>query len=540
MDLKKEIKDKKIKHVEQNIIYFYLKNKKINYNNQCIISDFLSDHVIDESFEVFSSMIENVNDMSKEFENLINLKTKKENGSIYTPYFIVEQMKNLSTISKNSLILEPSVGGGIFIFEILLYFKSVLNKSIKASLKENIYMNDIDLDSIQRLQVLIAIYALENEENINYSDLNITNFDFIEKDFDHFYSDFKFDLVIGNPPYLSLEKGFLKEDIERYKREYHSIFKVYDIFGIFIEKSIRFLDKNGELIFIVPATLFTNDSFEKLRLLMLSKNIEQCLHLGDKVFENAVVPSCIFKLSNKKQQDKITLKYDNKYCSSNIDDIIGDKNSLRLGIDYEFNKEIIKYKKNKSNTTLGNIVDIKEAIKTGNDKKFINNEFSEGFKPLVKGRDINPLAIKQKLYLNYIKEELSRPLTESFFEQNKIFIRRVSNKIIAAYDNKFLYATHTLYCAFQHKNKDSVVLSEEDLELITILLNSYFYSKMYITLFPFKGTVFPEIRTTKLRQLVFPSIPIIRDNKNDIDKCVVDGVILQDELEKIIKVMLNK
>ena len=68
-----------------------------------------------------------------------------------------------------------------------------------------------------------------------YENINITNFNFTSKDFDKFYKDKFFDLIIGNPPYLSLEKGFLKNEIEDYKKEFATIFKVYDIFGIFIE-----------------------------------------------------------------------------------------------------------------------------------------------------------------------------------------------------------------------------------------------------------------------------------------------------------------
>jgi hypothetical protein len=395
-------------------------------------------------------------------------------------------------------------------------------------------MNDIDEEVVSRIPLLLAIWGLENNENIEKENINITNFDFISKDFDIFYQDIKFDLIIGNPPYLSLEKGFLKEDIEEYKKEFESIFKVYDIFGIFIEKSLRFLNTNGNLCYIVPSTLFTNDSFEKLRKLMIKYNIKDCLFLGDKVFDNAVVPACIFNIENSKQES-INIEFgDSEKLIVSLSEILGDKSSFRIGIDYEFNKEIINYQKNENNTTLGDLLDIKEAIKTGNDKRFIHEEKADNLIRLVKGKHVKPLVINQKLYLDYNTKEINRPLSPEFFEKDKIFIRRVSNKIIAAFDDTNLYATHTLYCAFDKNNE----LTKEDYKLLEIILNSEFYTKMYVTLFPFKGNIFPEIRPTKLKQLIFPKMEKIRENSIEINNCVSNLKIDQLLLSNIIISML--
>ncbi len=78
-----------------------------------------------------------------------------------------------------------------------------------------------------------------------------------------------FDIVIGNPPYInainlkanspSIRKNILESG------QYLTLFKKWDIYIVFIEKSIQILSKKGISSMIVPYSL-TNQSYETVQL----------------------------------------------------------------------------------------------------------------------------------------------------------------------------------------------------------------------------------------------------------------------------------
>ncbi len=121
----------------------------------------------------------------------------------------------------------------------------------------------------------------------------------------------KFDLVIGNPPYIDSET-MVKENQEL-RDFYTSIYKTargnWDLFIIFIERGINFLNKTGNLSFIVPNKLIGAKYSESLREYMLQKNIKYIRDYSDvKVFKEASVYPIVFQISNASQdKSSVTL-----------------------------------------------------------------------------------------------------------------------------------------------------------------------------------------------------------------------------------------
>lgn len=97
---------------------------------------------------------------------------------------------------------------------------------------------------------------------------------------------------------------------------------------------------------------------------------------------------------------------------------------------------------------LFDVLDIRQAIKTGNDKTYISTEkLNDNYKPILRGKDVNRYKIADpKLYVNYGKH-LACPRNPDIFEQPKILIREAGSKITASYDEDNYYIMSSLYNA---------------------------------------------------------------------------------------------
>jgi len=100
----------------------------------------------------------------------------------------------------------------------------------------------------------------------------------------------KFDFVVGNPPYVRMER--IAEDERRYYMENYESGKVLrpDLYILFMERGITWLKDKGKLGYIVQNKFLALDNGTKLRELILSRCcIEQIVDVSNvKVFAESV------------------------------------------------------------------------------------------------------------------------------------------------------------------------------------------------------------------------------------------------------------
>ena len=124
---------------------------------------------------------------------------------------------------------------------------------------------------------------------------------------DVFYGDnLGFDTVIGNPPYIQLQKLKGNPIQQVYKNQN---FKTYDsngdIYGLFYEKGIKLLKQNGHLCFITSNKWMRAVYGEKLRLFFIKYNPIKLIDLGPSVFESVMVDTNILIIQKKQNQRKL-------------------------------------------------------------------------------------------------------------------------------------------------------------------------------------------------------------------------------------------
>lgn len=108
-----------------------------------------------------------------------------------------------------------------------------------------------------------------------------------------------FDIVIGNPPYVQLQK-FKGSSLQKLYKEQNFVTydSMGDIYGLFYEKGISLLKDNGHLCLITSNKWMRAGYGEKLRRYFSELNPKVLIDLGSGVFNSATVSTNILLIEN--------------------------------------------------------------------------------------------------------------------------------------------------------------------------------------------------------------------------------------------------
>ncbi len=144
-----------------------------------------------------------------------------------------------------------------------------------------------------------GFYSTEDVTDLtSWNPFNNTPAEFFDPEW--MFGESGFDLVIGNPPYIQLQKngGELGKQFENLGFE--TFAKTGDIYQLFYEKSVNLLSTNGISCFITSNKWMRAGYGEKLRKFFLTKTKPIILFdLGGDVFESATVYSNILICQKK-------------------------------------------------------------------------------------------------------------------------------------------------------------------------------------------------------------------------------------------------
>ena len=206
---------------------------------------------------------------------------KNKYGQYFTIGVIADFMVSMITHSKNSKVLEPSCGKGIF-----------LDKLVEHKFQD------------------ISAYEIDTTLGAKYDFIKFASFLSVP-------TTEQYDVVIGNPPYIRWKniEPELKAELETndlWNKYFNSL---CDYLFIFILKSIEHLRENGELIFICTEYWMNTTHSISLRNYMCEHGyIDEIYHFKEApLFEKVTASFVIFKfIKTKKQKDYIKLYKYNK------------------------------------------------------------------------------------------------------------------------------------------------------------------------------------------------------------------------------------
>lgn len=207
----------------------------------------------------------------------------KETGSYYTPNKLAQEMVEfILKRHEGKELLEPSAGDGSFF----------CNQMLK----------NFNVDSIE----LIEEKARYIKETYNVNSIHI---DFLKY---CFQSKKKYDIVIGNPPYVN--KKLLSEKQVNMSRKLYNEFNLVsntfnNLWAAFILGAIKLLKDTGAIFFILPFEFLQVDYSIAIRnLLEIKFNNIEIFVFKDKVFKDIQQQVCLVHLSNSEIKPYIEYK----------------------------------------------------------------------------------------------------------------------------------------------------------------------------------------------------------------------------------------
>jgi type I restriction-modification system DNA methylase subunit len=332
-----------------------------------------------------------------------------------------------------------------------------------------------------------------------------------------------FDLVIGNPPYVQLSMmDYFNADINSYvSSHYSSSMARLNTFGFFIERALRtILRENGYLSYIVPNTLLSQEYYRDLRRQMLQFDLRNITTYSYPVFADAVVETVVFllrKTATKGNKLSVTT-CDNHLMTYSRREVPQDtyltthNNAFLLNVDPSVLQ--LRAKLESERPRLQDLVHINQAIALKHDrsKSLHRRKKAANFKPVLDGRNIHRYRLEWAgWYLEYNRDAIhSCKRTDLFEASEKLFFRRVGDRLIATYDDRQYYALNTLVVI------SPKALGNMSIKYVLALINSTLLNYFYITYLKSSKKVFSEIQARQLGQIPIHPIDFSDDKQRRI------------------------
>ncbi|GGZ45967.1 Eco57I restriction-modification methylase domain-containing protein [Mesonia mobilis] len=432
-------------------------------------------------------------------------------------------------------ICDPACGSGAFLNQALEFLiaehayidelkAKVLGGAIVFSdientiLENNIYGVDINEESVEIAKLSLWLRTAQPRRKLNDLSSNIKCGNSLidaksvagdkafkwEEEFPAVFDKGGFDVVIGNPPYLST-KEIDNKSKTFFKAEFQTAIGQFDLYGLFIEKSYKILRDKGVFSFITSNTFLSNKDFIVLRKMLLSKTkINTLVNLGETVFEDANLDVAIigFRKVIDNKGSILIIKNRKDFDENNIT-FIGQKFFWNELNNYEFKincKErdfLLLEKLFKNAEILDSILDLPRGIEIGGNSDKISEVLKTDHEKLLVGRDLSRYSYTFSNRFIKFENNISTFKNKEIYIQPKILIQRIRNlslrrRIIAAYDDKSMLCTNTLRIGIQ-KNENF------NLKFILAVLNSSTINYIFLKFFLNKDIYAYQLKTIPIK-----------------------------------------
>lgn len=447
------------------------------------------------------------------YMSLQTLTNRKSKGVYYTPFTVVRDTIENSSIPTSATIIDPCCGTGNFLINVYLH------KNIQL---ENIFGTDIDEISIMLARINMLLVSKTNNIEVLYRNFRCE---------DSLFLNIKYDVIIGNPPWGA--------NLNQLKKAKH-----IESFSIFLERAIDICNAGGIISFILPEAILNVKTHNQIREYIIANCKIKSIKYWGNVFSGVYTPAITLTLIKNNsfatqgiiiRNEKVTfeIKTNRKFTKENI-------NFNITNTQYEIMQKIenikdVAYLKNNADFALG--------IVTGDNSKFIHNKKTENSEIILKGSDIykysfkstnNYIVFQPKLFQQVAKAEMYRA-------SEKLLYRFICDSLVFAYDN-----SQTL--SLNSANILVPKIEGLDIKYILAILNSrvaqfYFslkYNSIKVLRSHIEGIPIPVVDKAT-QQIIIDKVTLITPTTyEEIDKIIMDLYELNEvEIDEIHSTIQN-